>query len=138
MNQPFNDQGTALLAAARGMRAQVMELRHTFDKERRLPDALVRTMAEAGLFSLWMPRSLGGPELDPFDYIRVIEELAAADGSVGWCANIAATASRLAGHLELATAQRIFRGGRTIVAFTPVPRGKAIAVDGGYRVSGRW
>jgi alkylation response protein AidB-like acyl-CoA dehydrogenase len=40
------------------------------------------------VFGMAMPRAWGGPELDPLTQFRVIEALAMADGSVGWCAMI--------------------------------------------------
>jgi indole-3-acetate monooxygenase len=45
-------------------------------------------MKQAGVFGMAMPRAWGGPELDPLTQIRVIEALAMADGSVGWCTMI--------------------------------------------------
>jgi len=42
---------------------------------------LVETMAKAGLFRLWIPRTLGGEETDPMTLVRVVEEVARADGA---------------------------------------------------------
>jgi len=39
------------------------------------------------VFGMAMPRVWGGPELDPLTQFRVIEALAMAYGSVGWCAD---------------------------------------------------
>ena len=57
------------------------------------------------------------------------EELARADGSVAWCATVAACYSRIAGYLQPEIARRIFGGGRTVVAGTINPMGKAFTVD---------
>jgi alkylation response protein AidB-like acyl-CoA dehydrogenase len=95
-------------------------------------------MAEARLFALWLPKAFGGPELNLVDYIRVIEELARADASAAWCATVAACYSRIAGYLQPEIAREIFDSGRTVVAGTINPSGKAFVVDGGYRVTGRW
>ena len=45
-------------------------------------------MKDAGVFGMATPLTWGGPELDPLTQFRVIEALATADGSVGWCAMI--------------------------------------------------
>lgn len=132
------DSVTQLLAAVRGLRPLIDETRGAFDRDRQLPATVARAIAESGVLGMWLPRTLGGPELDPVSYIRVIEELAAIDGSVGWCAMIGSMATRFAGFFEPAVARQIFGEGKTIVAFTPVSFGTAVAVDGGYRVSGRW
>src|SRR5262249_4709871 len=65
-------------------------------------------------------------------------ELARYDGSVGWCASIAACYSRLAGYLGPDVAANIFECGRSVLAGTLNPSGKAACVAGGYRVTGRW
>jgi hypothetical protein len=50
---------------------------------------------------MWLPRALGGPELDPM-------ELARSDSSLGWCTVIAAGYARLAGALADHVASEIF------------------------------
>ena len=126
------------LAAARRLEPFVAAERDRLDRERRLPDELVQEIGEAGLFGLWLPRVLGGPELPPCRLLEVAEELSRQDGSVGWCTAIAAGHSRFAGALPTGTACEIFGSGRTVLAGTVNPTGRAVAAPGGYRVSGRW
>ena len=95
-------------------------------------------MLDAGLFSLWLPRALGGPQLSVADFIRIIEAISRADGAVGWCATIHAACGLLAGYLTAPVAREIFGDGRTVMAGTVNPTGRAVAVSGGYRVTGRW
>jgi alkylation response protein AidB-like acyl-CoA dehydrogenase len=130
---------TAYLVAARGLAPLVDTLRDRFDLDRGLPPVLVDAMHAAGLFRMWVPRELGGGELDPLSFLAVIEELARLDGSVGWCAVIPAGYARLAGALDEAVAREIFQGsGRGLLVGTLNPTGKAAAVPGGYQVTGRW
>jgi indole-3-acetate monooxygenase len=74
----------------------VQSLRERFDRDRQLPPELVSALGAAGLFGMFLPRALGGPELNPIDFLTVIEELARLDGSLGWCTVIPAGYSRLA------------------------------------------
>ena len=127
-----------LIRAARELAPKIEAARADIERERQVPRALVDAMGDAGLFALWLPKAFDGPELNLVDYIRVIEELARADGSAAWCATVAACYSRIAGYLQPEIARRIFGGGRTVVAGTINPTGKAFAVDGGHRVTGRW
>jgi alkylation response protein AidB-like acyl-CoA dehydrogenase len=126
------------LQAARALTAAIRDLRDDIERERSLPAPLVKRLAEAGFFSLWLARSLGGPELNTIDYLRVIEELSRADGAVGWCTMVSAGYSRLSGYLHDDVAREVFGDGSVIVAGTINPTGKAVAVPGGFRVTGRW
>jgi indole-3-acetate monooxygenase len=126
------------LETARSLSPFVATLRERFDRERLLPAELVEMLGEKGFFGMWLPRALGGPELDPLSFLAVIEELARQDGSVGWCTVIPAGYGRLAGALDETVAREIFGSGRAVLVGTLNPTGKAIAVTGGYRVSGKW
>jgi alkylation response protein AidB-like acyl-CoA dehydrogenase len=132
------DAATTLLDAARGLGPQVISLRAGFDNARTLPAELVRLIGDAGLFGMWLPRALGGLELPPIPFLHVIEELARQDGSVGWCTVIPAGYGRLAGALSQDVATKIFGSGRAILVGTLNPTGKAVAVPGGFRITGRW
>ncbi len=138
MDGPEGDAAT-LLAAARGLAPLVEATRDRFDQDRGLPDSLVHAMHAAGLFRMWVPRALGGAELDPLSFLTVIEELARLDGSLGWCAVIPAGYARLAGALAEPVAHTMFQGAsRGILVGSLNPTGRAVAVPGGYQVSGRW
>ena len=56
--------------------------------ERRLPRDLVADLKAAGVFRIAAPREWGGPEMSMPDQLRLLERLAHADGSVGWCVMI--------------------------------------------------
>ena len=112
--------------------------RDNIEQRRELPSCLVETMRDTGLFSLWLPKALGGPELTPSDFVRIIEVIARADGSVGWCAAVGACYSCFAGYLAESVAREIYGAGTAILAGTLNPTGRATAVPGGYRVTGEW
>ena len=129
--------GEELLSAAERLAPDILAVRDEIDRERCLPPVLVEMMRTSGLFKLWLPRALGGPELHPLEFIRVIEALAKADGSVAWCATNASVFSLLAGHMQEPSARAVF-GADAVVAGSINPQGIVIPVDGGYLVSGRW
>ena len=43
---------------------------------------------DVGVFRLLAPADVGGAEVDPVTFLKVVEAAAHADGSVGWCAMI--------------------------------------------------
>lgn len=132
-----SDDAASLLQAAQQLAPRIRESRSEIERQRNLPPALVAEMTQAGMFSLWLCRALDGPELDFAGFLRVIEELSRADGSAGWCAMIAAGVGWLSGCMTTDLAQEVFGSGRRCVG-TVNPGGKAIAVPGGFRVSGLW
>src|ERR1700691_6027333 len=113
--------GGEFVCAARALTPKIREQRADIERERSMPAPLVKRMAETGFFSLWLARTLGGPELNTVEYLRVIEELSRADGAVGWCTMVSAGYSRLSGYLDDDVAREIFGDGSTIVASTIHP-----------------
>ena len=105
-----------------------------------LTEPVVSALADAGLFSLMVPRSLGGMEADAVTTLLVFEELSSADGSTGWSflANATTTAFAAAYTGDAAVKEMFSRPAPVIHAGMLGPRGEAKVVDGGYRVSGRF
>jgi alkylation response protein AidB-like acyl-CoA dehydrogenase len=116
----------------------IAERRAAFDSERRLPDAVFNALADAGLFRLWLPEALGGPQLSPADFMTVVEAASALDGSVGWLVGNGGGMSRIGGYLPEPVARKIFSDPRAFVASATGAVGTAQKVEGGYRVTGRW
>ena len=109
------------------------------ERTRRLPLPLVEAMAQAGLFRLWIPRTLGGEETDPMTLVRVVEEVARADAAAGWCLAIGGEYGVFGGYLPPDAAREIYGSDPLVItggAFRPA--GQAVIVDAGYRVTGRW
>lgn len=132
------DRVCRILEAVRALGPSVAAQRDDFDRGRRLPETAFAALAEAGLFRLWLPKIVGGPELSPFDFMRVVEAASALDGSVGWLVGNGAGMSRLGGYLGETVARDWFADRHTFVASATGAVGKATPVAGGYCVSGRW
>jgi alkylation response protein AidB-like acyl-CoA dehydrogenase len=132
------DRSASYLEAVRKLAPLIAERRAAFDRERRLTDDVFEALADAGLFRLWLPSSLGGGQLSPLEFMRVVEAAAALDGSVGWLVGNGGGMSRVGGYLPTSVARDWFANRRTFIASATGAVGAAQAVDGGYRVSGRW
>jgi alkylation response protein AidB-like acyl-CoA dehydrogenase len=121
------------------MAPQIQASAEESERTRRLPMPLVEAMARAGLFRLWIPRALGGEETDPMTLVRVIEAISQVDGATGWCLMIGSLYGLFGGCLPAAAAHEIYgRDPLVITGGAFRSAGQAIAVDGGYRVTGRW
>src|SRR4029079_18157678 len=110
------------------------------ERGREVTPEIVVAMKERGIFRMLQPRSIGGAELDPLTYTAVLEELARGDGSTAWCLGQNSGCSMIAPYLPAESARKIFGHIDGILAWGPeLPgAGKAVVVDGGYRVTGRW
>ena len=135
---PIQDE-TNLLETARTLRPTIEAYAEQIERESALPGPLVATLAAAGLFTMLVPREFGGTEITPATYVRAIEEISRADGSVGWCVHVGGSCSLAAGWLAPEAARAIWDGdARAYVAGATIALGAANVVPGGYQVSGRW
>jgi alkylation response protein AidB-like acyl-CoA dehydrogenase len=133
-----SDRIAGYLGAIQGLAPLIIDCRDAFDRDRRLPDRVFEALADAGLFRLWLPAQLGGPELSPFEFMTVVEAASALDGSVGWLVGNGGGMGRIGGYLPPAVVRSWFASPQAFMASATGAAGAALRVDGGYRVSGRW
>jgi alkylation response protein AidB-like acyl-CoA dehydrogenase len=144
-----------VVAAAGELAPFVAAAADDLDREGRLPTAIIDRLSGADLFQLYLPASAGGPEVDPVSALLATEVVARADGSVAWCAHVSsanawalATLAPETVSAMAATAAgpgRADRGGGAPpsgatwrLSGSARPLGRAVRVDGGYVVNGRW
>jgi len=128
----------AILHAAIALVPQIVEAGGQIEQGRRIPPNIAQAMKEAGIFAMAMPRAWSGPELDLLTQFRVIETLAMADGSVGWCAMIGCDSGYVSAFLDQGVARAMYSDIRVATGAAATPTGKATRVPGGYRVDGRF
>src|SRR5262244_1044535 len=86
-----------------------------------------------------VPKGLGAQRPTPTRWSASSEAVARADGSTGWCLMVPTQDGMMAGYFDEETAREIFgRDPQAYVALVVAPVGRAVVVDGGYRVTGRW
>jgi len=122
----------------RAMRPVIEAHRGEGDSLRRLPDAIAKAFVDANVYRLLVPGDFGGDGVDPITYYDLVEEVSSYDGSVGWNYSLGTTAAIMIGDLPLKLLKSIFAGPDACLAGAATPPGRATAVNGGYRVSGRW
>jgi alkylation response protein AidB-like acyl-CoA dehydrogenase len=133
-----SNEDSPILHAAIGLAPQIRAASEEIEQGRRLPRPIAEAMKAAGIFGMVMPRAWGGPELDPMTQFRVIEALAMADGSVGWCAMIGCDGGYITGFLDQDVARSMYPDLLVATGAAATPTGTATSVPGGYRVSGRF
>ena len=118
---------TSPLEAAREIAPRAAALAAEAEAERRLPATLSDELAEAGLYRLCVPESLGGGEAPPGELLGAVEELARGDAAAGWCVAVCATAGMLAAYLEPDAAREVFGASAGVVGGVFAPMGRAAA-----------
>ena len=137
---PSDIDAQPLVQAAAAMRPVLRQYQEEIEREQRIPRALFEQLLAAGFYRMVIPRSLGGLQVDPLTYTRVVELLAEGVGSIGW--NIANNSIGQLVTLGLPDegVQEVHgQGTPSVIAGTAVQGGGlAIPVEGGYRVNGHW
>ncbi len=137
---PSDVDAQPVVRAAAALQPTIRDYVAEIESGQRMPPGLLEQLRAAGFYRMVIPRALGGLELDPLTYLRVVELLAEGAGSVGWnLANNGIGQLVTLGLPEEGVDEIYGHGGDTILAGTAVPGGgQAMPVAGGYRVSGRW
>jgi alkylation response protein AidB-like acyl-CoA dehydrogenase len=127
------------LEIARALAPRIRARAAEIEAARQLPKDLVMDIATAGLFKVAVPDAEGGLGADILTTLQVIEEVARADGSTGWCLAMGINTFRQAAQLAPEVRREIFYSDPVgVSAGSANPRGRAVAVPGGYRVTGHW
>jgi len=127
-----------ILANARLLTAEIAARAAEAVSLRRLPRDLVDKLRSAGCFRVMFPSAWGGPEMSLPQQVELIEILAHADAAAAWCVKIGGDSGLFAAWLEERAAHELYLDLDYITAGQAPPNGRALEVDGGYRVTGRW
>ena len=76
-------QGTPLERVSR-LEAEIARAGDEAQQLRRLPEDIVDTLIDAGMFRFTLPTELGGENASTLETIEVLEAISAIDASVGW------------------------------------------------------
>lgn len=133
-------RGIDYLERARSLAPLLSAAADEIEERRELPQRVVEALIDGGFFRLLLPRSLGGAELDPLEYVQVLEEFGKAEPSTAWCLGQNSGCSMTAAYLDPAVAREIFGPRNGILAWGPdLPgAGRGVVGEGGIRVTGRW
>jgi alkylation response protein AidB-like acyl-CoA dehydrogenase len=110
------------------------------DRAGQLSRPVVDALHRERILAMWVPKALGGSELDAVSSLRVIENLSHGDPSTGWVAMAASLAIGTgAAYLNDEAVDELFGGGRfPVIAGQGTKPGTAVPHDGGFRLSGSW
>ena len=109
------------------------------EQARQPTPSAVDALVESGVLRMLVPRVYGGLELDLGDFLEVGLILGEADASLAWVASFLIEHAWWFTQFPEPFQKEIFASGSTVCAAGVIaPTGRAEAVPGGFRVSGRW
>jgi alkylation response protein AidB-like acyl-CoA dehydrogenase len=126
---------------ARGLQSLVDEQAAASEELGQLTKDIDDALHETGLYGIWVPKSLGGLELDPISSLEVIEAVSYGQPSAGWVLMAAGlSVGTGAAYLSDEAVEEIFTDVDRwpIIAGQGTRPGTAKPVDGGYQISGDW
>lgn len=109
------------------------------DRDRRLPDAAIEELVQSGLVRLIRPARLGGCEAPPTTYVEALREVATHSMSGAWILQVLSVHEWFMAYARPELQEELWGHDRdALVVDSVAPIGEAEAVDGGFRLSGRW
>jgi indole-3-acetate monooxygenase len=139
VNENDRDWVTQLLPRAQALVSELDTVGSYIDTHKALPTEILDAFFEAKFFRMLLPKSLGGAELDLPTFFKIILALAEGDASAAWTVAQSNGCAMSAAYIEADAAEQIFGELQSVLSWGfPAGPCKAIAVEGGWLVSGLW
>jgi alkylation response protein AidB-like acyl-CoA dehydrogenase len=128
-----------LIERTRALTPLLAALAREAERLRRPVDSVWAAIRKTGYFYQMVPKRFGGLEVTPDEYIDATLALAEGCASTGWVASFCAEHNWLLAQFPERAQAEIWDTHPYIIApSVAAPPGKAVPVDGGYRLSGHW
>lgn len=127
-----------ILANVRDLAPVVAEEAGPTEARGYLTDRMREALRAAGAYRAGFPASRGGPEMSLTDQTRMVESVATVDAGIAWNVAVLAATGFYAGRLGDEAFAELYPELDLPTCGSFHPKGKAVEVDGGYRVTGRW
>ena len=140
MTNPYQPTAASvdLVAAARSVGPVIAKHAETTERGRRLAPPVLEALRAANLFRLFTPCALGGLEIDPVTFARIVEEVSMFDSAAGWAFQAGNTGAWWTSRMAHDGVAEVYEDGPDLMmaaSFSPPHR--AEEVSGGYRLTGR-
>ncbi len=128
-----------LRARAVAMQPALAERVTEADRLRRVPDANIAAMRDAGFFRMLQPARWGGLEVDPQVFYDVQMTVGAACASTAWVLGVLGVHAWQLALFPLAAQEEVWgEDPGTLISSSYAPTGKVTREPGGFLLSGRW
>jgi alkylation response protein AidB-like acyl-CoA dehydrogenase len=130
--------GAACLARAEALIPVLRAAAPKIDAANELTTDVLDALHDGGMFRLLLPKTFGGFELTPSEYVRCVEAIARGDASAAWCMNQGSGCAMTAAYLAPDVSRDIWGARRDVLAWGQGPGARAVRAEGGWRVTGTY
>lgn len=131
--------GNELVARARAMVPMLREREGEAIRNRQVSKETIQAFQDAGFFKILQSRAYGGYALSPKVYCDVAKTLAEGCMGSAWVYGVVAVHNWQLALFDPRAAEDVWASDpTTLISSSYMPTGKAVKVEGGYRLSGRW
>ena len=128
-----------MLRRIESLQEQFRELAGEGRESRRVPQANIDALQEAGFFLALQPARYGGHELNPQDFFRMQCAIAEGCMSTAWASGIIAVHAFQIALMDARAQEEVWGDDiHTRVSSSYAPLGEVEQVEGGFTLSGRW
>ncbi len=128
------------------MMAAIKELQPVFRErapqtrqERKVPQASIDALQDAGFFLSLQPKRYGGLEMKPQEFFKLQIAIAEACMSTAWASGIIAVHAVQLAMMDDRAQQAVWNDSiHTRISSSYAPMGKVTPTEGGFKLSGRW
>jgi indole-3-acetate monooxygenase len=136
--KPVSAQTADWLGRVDAIAPVIEKWREEGERQRFSPLPVFEALRDTGFPRMLVSRELGGSQVPLETGSQALQALARLDPAVGWQMGVQAAIGRLSDYLPEPQARELFLDQDALVVGSVNPTGTAEAVDGGYRLSGRW
>ncbi|MGW1746564.1 acyl-CoA dehydrogenase family protein [Streptomyces sp. NPDC002092] len=137
-NKPVSAQTADWLGRVDGIAPVIEKWREEGERQRFSPVPVFEALRDAGFPRMLVSRHFGGSQVTLETGSQALQALSRVDPAVAWQMGVQAAIGRLSDYLPESAARELFRDQDALVVGSVNPTGVAEAVEGGYRLSGRW
>jgi len=127
-----------LIERATALHPLLREHAATIDRERRVPDEVIKALTQAELMRLSIPQRYGGLGTDMRTMLEVSAAVAEGDGSTSWLVTLVNVCNWLTSLFPEQAQEEVFADPDARVTGVLTPSATTVKVDDGWRVTGRW
>ena len=131
--------GHEVIEAVRELLPVLKDRAQEAEDGRVVPTDSIKALEGTGFFRLLQPAAFGGLEADPLTFYTAVRLIASACGSTGWVGSVLAVHPWHLGLFTPQAQQEVWGTDQTTrISSSYAPTGKAVRVDGGHQITGRW